>query len=49
MDQNNLPALDDSILGLEITVTPEQAEELGAFEEEALSVEDAQEAIETEG
>lgn len=41
--------VDDSILGLETTVTPEQAEELGAFEENALSVEDAKEAIETEG
>lgn len=41
--------VDDSILGLETTVTPEQAEELGAFEENALSVEDAKEAIEKEG
>jgi hypothetical protein len=41
--------IDDSILGLETTLTPEEAEELGAFEENALSAEDAKEAIETEG
>jgi hypothetical protein len=49
MDKNVLPIIDDSVMGLEITVTPEEAEELGAFVEDALSEEDAKEAIETEG
>lgn len=47
MEQEDL--LDDSVLGLETTVTPEEAEELGAFVEDALSEKDAKEAIETEG
>lgn len=49
MGKKDLPVLDDSVMGLEVTVTPEQAEELGAFVEDALSEEDAKEAIETEG
>lgn len=49
METETKDLLDDSVLGLETTVTPEQAEELGAFVEDALSVEDAKEAIETEG
>lgn len=41
--------MDDEVMGLEVTYTPEEAEELGAFEETALSEEDAKEGIETEG
>lgn len=48
MEINSL-LLDDSVLGLGVTATPEEAEELGAFEENALSEEEAKEAIETEG
>ncbi len=39
----------DEIMGLEITLTPEEAEEQGAFVEDAISEEDAKEGIETEG
>jgi len=40
---------DPTIMGLEVAVTPEEAEERGAFVEDALSEEDAKEGIETEG
>lgn len=36
-------------MGLEETFTPEEAEEMGAFEEDAISEQDAKDGIETEG
>lgn len=40
--------MNDEIMGLENTVTPEDADTLGAFEEDALSEEDAKNGIEME-
>lgn len=40
---------DNFVLGLEETFTPEEAEELGAFDENALSEDDAKAAIEEQG
>lgn len=39
----------DEILGFEITIDADEAEELGIFQEDALSEDDAKEAIEAEG
>lgn len=36
-------------MGIEVEYSPDEADELGAFEEDALSEEDAKAGVETEG
>lgn len=36
--------MDDAVFGQEITIDPEEADQMGAFEEDALSQDDAEES-----